>query len=427
MTSHFHSLRHRLVLAFASFALLTVLLFGFLAVVFAYAVEDSFFDRMLEDESQHQLASLASTGNTAAPKRELIRIYHTIDDLPADLREQLHASETRHEFAGSDGRHYHLRRLTVAGRDSPLWLVAEVSQYLVVRPVLADMLWLLVKTAAVLLLLIGLAGYWLAWRATAPLTALARHVAETGPGNLAQPFAAAYPNNEIGLLARHLEQTLQRLNHFLQREQHFTRDASHELRTPIAVIQSSAELLQAQPLPASAQVLSQRIHAASVQMEQIVKLLLSLAREAPAPAAEPVALLPLIEASVVQHAALLRDKTVTVSVTVASTVRVRGHATVLAIIIDNLIRNAFQYTAQGEIIIHYQDNTLQIQDSGRGIDADVKARLGEPLCKGEQSSGFGIGLSLVSRLCEHYGITLRIADVATGGTCVSLHWPASAI
>ena len=423
MTARYHSLQHRLVLAFASFALLTVLLFGFLAVLFAYTVEDSFFERMLEDEAQHQLDALARTGTTAAPKRELIRIYQGITDLPADLRQQLLPNENRHEFAGSDGRHYHLRRLAVVGRDAPLLLVAEVSQYLVVRPVLADMLWFLAKAAIILLLVIGVAGYGLARRATAPLTALARQVADTEPGNLAQPFAATYPNNEIGLLARHLEATLQRLNRFLQREQQFTRDASHELRTPIAVIQSSAELLQAQPLQDAARVLSQRIHSASVQMEQIVKLLLSLAREAAPAAEESVALLPLIETSVVQQAELLADKPVTVSVSVAATARVRGHATVLAIIIDNLIRNAFQYTAHGAITIDYHDNALQIRDSGRGIEPEVKARLGEPLCKGEHSSGFGIGLSLVARLCEHYGITLRIDDVSTGGTSVSLHWP----
>lgn len=421
MTTTYYSLRHRLVLAFLAFSLLAVLLFSFLAVMFAYSVEDSFFQRMLRDEATHQTAALQRTGRPATAKHEQIRVYTNHTELPADLQRQYLPEQRQHEFAGDGGRHYHLMKLdTGLARLPTLLLVAEVSQYLEVRPVRTEMLWFLAKVALAVLGLTCLGGYLLARRATAPLSSLAKQIADTEPANLPKHFAAHYPNNEIGVLAQSLETALQRIDAFIQREQHFTRDASHELRTPIAVVRSAAELLAQQALPDCARQPLQRIQLASMQMEQTVSLLLSLARETSDCAEQHVALLPLVEASIVQFAHLLDGKPVTVSVDLDEPFIVKGQATVLAIVLGNLIRNAFQYTASGQIRIGRDGKTLLIDDTGTGIDPAVHDRLFEPLVKGEHSNGFGIGLSIVARLCQRHGIGLTVVNMPAGGTRAAL-------
>jgi signal transduction histidine kinase len=423
MKTAFHSLRRRLVIAFMAFSLLTALLFSFLSIVFAYSVEDSFFYRMLQDEAAHQVEAMQRTGQPAAPKNELIAIYTDPAELPSDLRRQYLQEPHRQEFGGDDGRHYHLLTRQADSPQRPdLLLVAEVSQHLAVRPVRTELLWFLAKTATAVLLLTCLIGYWLARRATAPLSALAEQIAETEPDKLPKNLAAHYPNNEIGVVARSLESALQRIEAFIQREQHFTRDASHELRTPIAVVQSAAELLAQQTLPDSARLPLQRIQLASNQMEQTVNLLLSLARELPSTDKSAVALLPLIETSVVQAARLLEGKPVQVIVDVAADCHVNGHRTVLAIILGNLIGNAFQYTAEGEVRIHADNAQLTIADTGVGIAPELQPRLFEPLVKGEHSNGFGIGLSLVARLCQRYDIDLAVESMPAGGTRATLRF-----
>ena len=427
MNTAFHSLRRRLVLAFVVFSLLTALLFSFLSIVFAYSVEDSFFYRMLRDEAAHQVAAIQQTGQLAQPKNELIHAYTDPTELPNDLRQQYLQEPARQEFAGEDGRHYHLlKKQTLSAALPSVLLVAEVSQHLEVRPVRSDLLWFLAKTTLVVLLLTSLIGYWLARRATAPLSTLAQQIAATEPGKLPKDFAAHYPNNEIGVLARSLESALQRIDAFIQREQHFTRDASHELRTPIAVVQSAAELLAQllaqQSLPDSARQPLQRIQLACSQMEQTITLLLSLAREMPSAEKTKVQLLPLIETSVVQAAHLLDGKPVEVVVDVAADCQVSGHRTVLAIVLGNLIGNAFQYTAAGEIRIDGDSSQLNITDTGIGIAPALQPRLFEPLVKGEHSTGFGIGLSLVARLCQRYDIALSIIATPAGGTRATLRF-----
>lgn len=73
-------------------------------------------------------------------------------------------------------------------------------------------------------------------------------------------------------------------------------------------------------------------------------------------------------------------------------------------------------------LIDHRNGALLITDSGRGMPPAVRAHLFEPRHKGEQSTGFGIGLSLVARLCERYGIDLQLHDVAGGGTLATLRF-----
>jgi signal transduction histidine kinase len=73
----------------------------------------------------------------------------------------------------------------------------------------------------------------------------------------------------------------------------------------------------------------------------------------------------------------------------------------LAVLLENLIGNAFQYTHAGKVTIEMQGNTLIIADTGPGIDLSISGEITNPTVKGSQSTGYGFGLSIVKRLCEH--------------------------
>ena len=106
-------------------------------------------DTTLQAEVLRQRAQRAGQGDWAQPALPFLRIYPRGEGLPADLARQYAANPRRHEVAGDDGRHYHLRRLDADGTV----LVAEVSTQLVVRPLRNTLLLWLVATGSSLTLL----------------------------------------------------------------------------------------------------------------------------------------------------------------------------------------------------------------------------------------------------------------------------------
>ena len=102
-----NSLRSRLVAAFGLFALITGLCFAAFAVLFVYTVEDSFFNKLLDQEAAHQ----QQRGIGATPLRDYVSVHRSAATFPPDLRRAMAGGARGSEFAGEQGRHYHVRAL----------------------------------------------------------------------------------------------------------------------------------------------------------------------------------------------------------------------------------------------------------------------------------------------------------------------------
>ena len=418
------SLRRRIIASFLAMTTAACLLFGFFSFLFAYVIEDSLFDDALSEEIAHQQAHWREHGQLDRPARDYFELYRDPAAFPPDLRSQYGAESDRGEFSGDSGRHYHVRKFELPGSAETAYIVAEVSGHLVVRPLREEMLGFLVLWMVGLLLATGLLGYWLANRATQPLTRLAGTLAATGADQIPRVSAKAFPANEIGLLAATLEQAFDRIRAFVEREGRFTRDASHELRTPLAVIRSAAELIETQPaLPRQISRPTRRIADAAREMERTIDLLLLLAREENStPQPENVPLLPLVEAAVLRASERFDGADQEVSIDVAEDRIIRINPTAAAIVLDNLIGNAFQHSRGGSLSIKAQGDDLVIADTGPGIPESVTGMIYQPFAKGDESSGHGLGLSIVRRLCDRNDIGLTFERSASGGTTVRLHF-----
>ncbi len=405
-----HRLRNRLMLAFAAFTLAVTALFGLYAVVFAYTVEDMFFNAMLEREAEVQLRHRTGSGTWATPRESWMRVVEDADGLPAGIAATLRAEPRRTEFAGADGDHYHLRALDAP--DASAWLVAEVSGLLVVRPQRNALLRLLAWSGVAMAALALVLGWWLARRTTAPLSRLAGLMADTAPDRLPAAFASEFRDDEVGLLARRLDDLVARIRAFVAREREFTRDASHELRTPLAVIRGSTERLATDPaLSEEARHSLAHIRQSAASLEQTVDALLSLAREEALPGnGASTGVLALLERVVVDQSPLLEGKDITVDIDVPADAVMALPAPALNILLSNLVGNAFAHTREGLISIRAHSGHLWIRNPGAGVRA---ADL-QPFAKAEASTGFGLGLSIAGRLCERYGIDLVIDEVEPG-------------
>ncbi|WP_447940589.1 sensor histidine kinase [Pseudoxanthomonas mexicana] len=409
-------LRNRMMLVFAAFTLVLAALFGLYTLLFVYTVEDQLFDTLLEREAATQRDHYATHGRWSPPRNGFMSVVERRDDLPDGIGRVLREEPARREFAGANGRHYHLLALDPPAPATRAWLVAEVSGLLAVRPMRGEMLHLLAWTGAIAVVLALLLGGWLARRTTAPLSRLADAVGEATPERLPPHFAADFPDDEVGLLARRLDDLIARVRAFIDREREFTRDASHELRTPLTVIRAASERLSADTtLSADARASVEHIGQSASHLEQTVALLLALAREQPAlpTASTPVTrVLPVLERVVVEQSPLLEGKHVQVAVEVPADLTSTLTVPVLQVLLANLIGNAFAHTREGDVVIVADGDALCISNPGHAVREGDFA----PFAKSEDSTGFGLGLSIVRRLCERHAIDLRFESNADGST-----------
>lgn len=426
---NFHSLSRRIVAQFCIFTLVLSVIFSFLTFILLYNLEDNFIERDVSQEANYLVSHYQQYKVWPAPRSKYFSLHFSKQSLPDDMRAQFIEEPRRKEFYGEQGRHYHLYSLPQLSELSTqeIYLLAEVSDKLLVRPVRDGVLVLLLVSASILTFFAFIIAWLLGRKTAKPLKALADLVDGVAPEHIPKTFAGKFPNNEIGVLARTLENSMEQISKALERERCFTRDVSHELRTPVAIIQNAAELrLQQIKSQASikqgddeGEVVIHRILDASRQMEQTVTTLLHLAREEHATAQKSsVKLLPLIEQSIIERSYMLDGKSVEVEVSDNCHANVLAQQGMLKVLLDNLISNAFQYTDSGLVSVSFDNNTLTIADTGPGIEADISPKITEPTVKGSQSTGYGFGLSIVKRLCEHQGWQLTV--VSHQGTKISV-------
>lgn len=283
----------------------------------------------------------------------------------------------------------------------------------------------------VVLLIIYLTSF-LTWRKSrqlvSPLVQLAsvlRDAPADDPG-VARPAleeVEAEADSEVAVLVVALQQYSDRLLDFVERERQFTRDASHELRTPLAVVRANLELLQRRVPDAPA---LRRIEDTVGDMEAVIETLLLLARAE----AQPLPDDDLIVNDVVMNLAdrlspLAERKQVEIVVEQKALLHLHAPETVLSIVLTNLIRNAINYSGSGQIRIQVESRQLIVCDMGRGMDPEELERLMQPFQRGRDSreGGYGLGLAIVQRLCEHSQWRLDVASSPGHGTQVRIRFP----
>jgi signal transduction histidine kinase len=412
-------LQRRLMLAFAIFALVLVTLFTLYALAFAYTVEDAYLVEGLTQEESRQREHYLQHADWLVPEDPNTRLVSGPEQFPAELREAWLREPNRREFAGAQGRHYHLQDFQVAGQQA--WLVAEVSSRLIFRQMRGEVIAILGWSAGAALMLALLLGWWIARRTTRPLSELVDAVAALQPDQLPEgrwlTSGLTSEADEVGILARALDDLVRRIGAFIEREQEFTRDVSHELRTPLAVIRTLGEqLAHDSALGTDARRKLTAIQQSARQLEQTVTTLLNLARESdPADLSRDrsgnTPLLPLIERAIVEQSSLQPDRQLALVIDVATEAQSDLPESVLQILLANLIGNAFAHgergnqTDQPDIQIELRHSRLHI--SNRANAALTGADF-EPFRKGSASTGFGLGLAIVRRLCDRHAIDLRL-------------------
>ncbi|WP_027856677.1 sensor histidine kinase [Marinobacterium jannaschii] len=214
--------------------------------------------------------------------------------------------------------------------------------------------------------------------------------------------------HELNRIALQLQQAFDRISQILRREHHFLRHASHELRTPIAVTRSSLELIRRKGIEPQLERPTQRIERANRNMQQLTETLLWLSREnEPAPHWSLLDLNAFTSELAEELSYLLSGKQVQWQLEATAQHPQSQPATPLRIVLANLIRNAFQYTHEGEILISVSDQQIRVHNRDQSDNSH------------HHEDSFGLGLSLAQQICERLGWALAI-EPGEGGLTATL-------
>lgn len=239
---------------------------------------------------------------------------------------------------------------------------------------------------------------------TRPLLELQEELNKRTPNNL-QPITLNNSVSEVEAVTTSINDLVSRLTLTLDRERLFTADVAHELRTPLAGLRLHLELM-AKTNGINVEPLVQRLE----QMTENIAQLLLLARVGQSFSAgsyQQVQLMADVVAPIRSELeAMLAGRKQTLAVSeIDADIAVSGDATLLRLLVRNLVENAYRYSPEGSVItIRIEPAAtpvLAVEDEGPGIDESRSGELSKAFVRMDSRyGGTGLGLSIVSRIAQ---------------------------
>jgi len=293
----------------------------------------------------------------------------------------------------------------------------------------------IVPLTVVLLIIYGLAflAYRLSHRAISPVVQLAQRLEQYDFDRDRSLTVDLDPlrdaaDAEVLAMIEALDSFSGRLQAFVERERIFTRDAGHELRTPVAVLKGSLDLLEDRPdRPLPERNALRRMRQTVDDMEALLETLLMLARESEIELPRDAVL---VNDLVARQVELLQATAARggnrLSLHEDGELRVRAPPKVVEIVIGNLLRNAANYTRDGSIEVTVAARSVKVTDSGVGMSGDELEKAFEPFYRVDQSRGLtkghGLGLSIVKRLVRQFGWSISAHSRPGEGTTMEIRF-----
>jgi len=288
-----------------------------------------------------------------------------------------------------------------------------------------------------LVVLASLLGYWLSGRALAPVNRIVESAEGIGVQNLSRRLEVPREKDELRRLTETLNAMLGRIESSVAHITQFTADASHDLRTPLALIRTNAEIALRRPRREDEyRATLARILAAAEESTQLIEQLLTLAR-ADAGATQlrfEAADLSQVLYKVSAHARILAHaKGLRFCDAVDSEpLPVNTDTSAMERLLLALLDNAVKYTPEGSISLRSYSREgqaiVEVRDTGVGISETDLPHIFDRFYRADQTRsrdvrGSGLGLAIARWIAEMHRGTIEVASELGHGSVFRVHLP----
>jgi signal transduction histidine kinase len=241
--------------------------------------------------------------------------------------------------------------------------------------------------------------------------------------------------DELGRFAQAFNGLLDRLASALEAQRQFMADASHELRTPVSVVRTTAQVTLARETRSEEDYRESLaiVEEQSTRLSRLVDamFLLSRAEAAGIPVLrEPCYLDDLVGECARALRVVSEQRDVDLRTSGDEEVQASGDDGLLRQMVSNLIDNAIRHARpHGVVTIVVKRGatgaTISVTDDGPGIPPDQQARIFDRFVRLDtRSSGAGLGLPIARWIAEAHGGTLVLESSGSSGSCFTVTLPA---
>jgi heavy metal sensor kinase len=281
------------------------------------------------------------------------------------------------------------------------------------------------------------AGYVLARKALGPVDRITQAADRITAEKLSRRVEVPNPDDELGALAHTLNRMIGRLERSFAEMRQFTADAAHELRTPLAVIRSEAEVaLRADRTPDEYRRVIENLLDEATRLGGVADQLLFLCRQDAGllpPVREELDAGRLVREVAENMRVVADEKGVTLSADQVTPCRVVSDGRLVRRVMYNLLDNAIKYTDPGgrvEVTSAADGGTLMVtvSDTGIGIPPEHLSHVFERFYRADPSRagdrpGAGLGLAICRSIVRTLGGSIALESSPGAGTTVRLTLP----
>lgn len=271
--------------------------------------------------------------------------------------------------------------------------------------------WLLIGLALAFLIIIS-GGFLIINKAFRPIEDMSFQVRRIKAENLSERINVKKSGKEIEILENAINSTLERIEESVKTIERFSSIAAHELRTPLSVIKSDAQIAMTKDSIEDVKISLKNIAEKSDEMSKLIDTLLIMARIKNVPSTFEFLNMGEVAFEAVQD--LIKRYPNRIEFSVIGESYLSGDENLLKEMVSNVVENSCKYT-NGKVKIEVGNDYIAISDEGPGMDEETKSHLFEEFFrKRTDIPGFGLGLSVVKRIADLHSIDINVYSSLNG-------------